>query len=111
MYLFFLVIIVTIACPVSRDKLVLCFSQLVDLNQDSIITATEIDFFLDHQQCIDSNIAHHISGQMVINTCDMNKDGILSIADWTRIDACIQTQHNIDYMCTICVSCGWKPFK
>lgn len=86
-------------CPVPRDKLLECFKQLVDYNHDNAITAAEIDLFLGT-----TTMHPHLTGAMILNMCDLTKDGVLTIADWTPPNACLRAPEKINLMCKLCES-------
>lgn len=95
-------------CPEPRDNLIQCFRTLLDTNKDSIITVSEIDHFLSTQTCINENIAKHITGTIIMNTCDLNRDGQLTLSDWTMQNACVSTDQRVDMICVLCERCGWE---
>lgn len=100
--------VTTPSCPTSRDNLVSCFRELLDLNHDSTIDAAEIDTFLHAQTCIDSKVTSKLSGSILIRLCDANADGVLTLADWTASDGCITETKRVNMFCEICLRCGWS---
>jgi hypothetical protein len=98
-------------CPEPRDNLIQCFRDLIDLNKDSTITIAELDHFLANQNCINKKITSHITGTHIMNTCDFNHDGILTLSDWTATNACVSTPHRIEMVCVLCERCGWEGKK
>lgn len=86
-------------CPVERDKLLECFERLVDYNHDNAITASEIDSFL-----LNTPMNQRLTGTMILKMCDINKDGVLTIADWTPPEACLRSPEKINLMCKLCES-------
>lgn len=86
-------------CPVERDKLLECFERLVDYNHDNAITASEIDTFLET-----TTMYRYLSGAKVLKMCDVTNDGVLTTADWTPPNACLQSPENINLMCKLCES-------
>lgn len=114
MLIFLLVGIVlgmTPECPVPRDTLIQCFRKLLDKNRDSIITVAEIDNYLATQTCIPRTVSDHLSGTILMNTCDLNRDGALTLADWTPSNACVTNPKRIEMICHLCVKCGWDEMK
>lgn len=84
-----------------REGLLSCFSDVVDTNKDGTLSGSEISAFL---------LANDIPGEPVLmRLCDLNKDGSLSMSDWTLPGACAQTQPIITRACYICVKAGWTP--
>lgn len=98
-------------CPEPRDNLIQCFRDLLDLNKDSTITIAELDYFLANQNCINKKITNHITGTMIMNTCDFNHDNVLTLSDWTVTNACVSTPHRIEMVCLFCERCGWEGKK
>ena len=98
-------------CPEPRDNLIQCFRELLDTNKDSAITIAEIDNFLLKQTCINKKIVEHISGTLIMNTCDFNHDNLLTLADWTATNACVSTDHRVEMICILCERCGWEGKK
>lgn len=110
--LLLLLLIVINACPVPRSVLISCFRNLLDKDHNNIITEYELDKFLESEKaytCLPANLVNELAGKTIINTCDMNNDGQLSIYDWSvHHNSCINTKERIELICNICVQCGWK---
>ena len=81
-------------CLGSRDLLIRCFQQLIDTNRDNILTIRELDEFLSNRagECgVPAGVLAHLSGKLILNTCDLNGDGRLSMIDWSQQHACLTT--------------------
>lgn len=100
---------------VTRDSLVQCLEQLVDADHDGNVTAVEIDAFFANQtalgtgSCLPWNMTTYtaqINGTIIVQQCDTNQDGGLTAAADT---SCLQTPMARDYLCRLCVRCGWTP--
>jgi len=111
--MFFLLILLSFAlsCQIKhRDDYLSCFSEKFDLNHDSIITQNEIDTVLN------TTIYPLTYGSNVIANCDMNNDGVLTVAgDWNNQTSCLKNYMwnlNAFLVCDICVSLNWTiPVK
>lgn len=108
---FFLTLTYGTMCPTARDNLLQCFRELLDTNKDSTITVGEIDSFLATQTCINKKITDHLSGEILIHTCDINHDGVLTVADWTASNSCVTMPGREDLVCELCKKCGWSGLK
>ncbi len=109
--LIFLFIVISIACPTGRDNLIQCFRSLLDSNKDSTITVSEIDYYLRTQTCLPRSVSEHITGTTIMNTCDLNRDGVLTLADWTPLNACVTKPRTAELICNLCVRCGWNEMN
>lgn len=93
---------------VTSNALVQCVGQLVDANSDGTVTAAEIDaYFTGNQTCLPWNMTTYmeqVNGTVIVQQCDSNSDGVLTAADTT----CLQTPMARNYLCRICVSCGYN---
>lgn len=92
-------------CPETRDTLLKCFKRLMDKNNDNVITVKEIDDFVINSGCIRPRIAREITGQLVMNSCDLDRNGILNLADWSHHNSCIHTTAMIERACEFCEKC------
>ena len=71
----------------TRETLLLCVKRVLDLNNDGKITTDEIKSAFPSfkmpsstpQECAD----------FLINSCDINNDGILDMTDWNSTNACL----------------------
>lgn len=90
-----------------RDHLLPCFRSLLDQNHDSIITRHELDAFIDQKNtCISNyNYYSYISGELIMNTCDLNKDGVLTLSDWDSPRACLVDKYVYNYISRLCGKC------
>lgn len=109
--LIFLFIVTVIACPTSRDNLIQCFRSLLDTNRDSSISVSEIDYYLRTQTCLPKSLSEHITGHLIMNTCDLNGDGVLTLSDWTPFNACVTNPKRVEMICNLCVRCGWNEMN
>jgi hypothetical protein len=99
-------------CPGERDNLLGCFSQLIDGDQDGNITVAELDFAFGNLTCLPTNseFTSLYNSTYVMNVCDVDSDGVLSMADWTADNACLKDNTPaIDYVCRMCYLCGYEP--
>jgi hypothetical protein len=48
---------------------------------------------------------------MIMNTCDFNHDGVLTLLDWTVTNACVSNPNRIEMVCVLCERCGWEGEK
>jgi len=102
------------ACPGDRESLLQCFDQLLDLNHDGNLTVTELDAgFANFTAILPSQTAFtdQYNSTFIMNACDIDQDGILSPADWSHADACLQWAPSVDYICRLCYIAGWVPSK
>ena len=96
---------IAITCPTSRDNLIPCFQQLVDKNNDSMISIAEINSFLMSYTCINNHIYNYMNGARIMQICDLNKDGVLTLSDWTHPNACLMKNPEMTIVCNICKTC------
>ena len=95
-YIFLLLILV----EANRDFLLSCFKKHLDLNKNHVISITELDdFFLKHA---DEPLYRHLNGEMIMNTCDLNGDRRLTIADWDSHNACITSKFALKFVKNLC---------
>jgi Ca2+-binding EF-hand superfamily protein len=96
----------TLSCPETRDALLRCFKRLMDKNNNNVITIEEIDEFIKTSSCLNTiKIQPYITGKMIINTCDINGDGVLSLEDWSHHTSCIASENIIERVCEFCQLC------
>jgi hypothetical protein len=107
----FIAISFAVCPPANRDNLIDCFRKLLDSNRDSIITVSEIDYYLRTQTCLSKVVTDHLSGTIIMNTCDLNRDGQLTLADWTPSNACVTVPKRVEMICNLCERCGWDGMK
>ena len=105
--LFFVLIISTLSCPVSRDQILGCIRQFMDSDGDGVIQIQTIDSLLSKATCLPKEITNMLSGSMILHMCDINKDGSLTMADWTSPDACVRKENHLYYACMLCEGCGY----
>ncbi len=112
MALFFLFVIFAVAVPddilalqscktMSRNLLLECFSSLVDIDHNNVLSVAEIASFLT---------GNNITGSenTLMQLCDTNADGSLDMTDWNAPNACAQSQPFIRRICNICIRAGWS---
>lgn len=107
-FLVFVLIISSLSCPVSRDQILGCIRQLMDSDGDGIIQPQTIDSLLSKATCLPSPITSIMSGAMIMEMCDINRDGSLTMADWTAPNACVTKPNHLYYACTLCQGCGYS---
>lgn len=96
-----LLLFVTVSLATSRHSILNCIKELVDNDSNNIITERELDHFIETNKCIPDHIEPFITGKMVINTCDLNGDHLLTIYDWSFAHNCI----NIEFLTRLCKRC------
>ncbi len=106
MWVIILLLSYAFACPVARDKLISCIETRIDLNNDKMLTALEFDTFLSSATCINRVLYRYITGQKIMEMCDVNRDGVLTLDDWTSPQGCIRTPENVNLICKLCKNCG-----
>jgi hypothetical protein len=74
----------------------------LDKNNNNVISLDELDEFLKTTKCIDGQ---HFGAKIIMDTCDLNKDGILSIVDWSHHNACIHSNEIMNKACQFCEKC------
>ncbi len=84
-----------------RDLLLGCFSTLVDTDHNNILNMTEISTFLN------------MTGEatVIMQICDTNHDGSLTLDDWNAPDSCVHSQPIISRICRFCERAGWSSKK
>jgi hypothetical protein len=107
-FLLFILIISTISCPVSRDQILGCIRTFMDPDNDGIIQPETIDSLMTKATCLPKSITNMMSGAMVLQMCDINRDGSLTMADWTAPNACVMKPNHLYYACTLCEGCGYQ---
>lgn len=101
MFIFILHFVFVIS--VQRDSLLPCLKKFLDHDKNNIITEREIETFLLHYMPSPLNL--YLSGRMIINTCDLNADGVLTMVDWHHQNACLTKDYQIEYVYqNICVN-------
>lgn len=89
-----------------RNDLLLCFSQLIDINQDQVLNRTEIDNF--NNACCSDWPSHVMSPSDYYEMkCDINHDGILDMSDWNHRHACCKESWCVRQVCAFCYLNGW----
>jgi len=109
----FLVLTCVLSLP-DRDVLLVCFDQLVDTNHDGTITTTELNTIISNTTCFNQgpHFQELVNGTVIMNMCDTNLDGVLTLVDWNHsTKACGRTHTSIKYMYDQCIKCGWNVMK
>lgn len=88
---------------IQRDKLLECFSELVDTNSDSILTPAELTTYFAAQNApFPANMTAR-----VMTSCDMNLDNQLTLDDWTNSTGCCREEVTIKRTCYACFMSRW----
>ena len=97
---------ITHSCPDTRDMLLRCFKRLLDKNNNNAISRGELDEFIKNSQCIPGREWEpYITGKLIIDTCDLDGDGILTLLDWGNHNSCINSKDVVKRMCEFCEYC------
>lgn len=108
-FFIFLLSTLSFSCPVPRDQLLGCLRTLMDKDGDGVVNIPTLDSLLLKATCLPTTITNHLTGTMIMQMCDTNSDGSLTMADWTASNACIQKPNHLYYACMLCQGCGY-PF-
>ncbi len=93
-------------CNNTRAAVLECVEQLLDLDHNGVITPVEVAVALKTSFTF---VPAYLTWQLVMN-CDMNSDGVLTIADWNANPSnitCLPTQNCINIACSVCVQNGF----
>lgn len=93
-----------VICFGSRDLLIRCFQKHLDRNRDNIVDLHEMNDFLLHktQGLLPKELIPHLTGTLIMNTCDLNKDNLLSMIDWSQRHACIKKKKYVAFFRDLC---------
>jgi len=100
-------------CPAGESDVLDCIDTFLDANHDGTLTVSEIGDGLAALVNV-TEIASQINASMVINGCDFNGDGVLTMDDWNapvRISnsTCLSSGAWCGVFCYICSQNGWSP--
>lgn len=97
---------------VTRNDLLGCFTQLVDLDSNGNITSTEITTFLAaNVACLPNGttFSQNVNASSIMRLCDVNSDGNLTqTPDWDSAGSCLRNRFTQKYICNLCFQCGWQ---
>ena len=108
LHFIFLLLIITITngCPDTRDMLLKCVKRLFDKNNNNAIGKKELDTFIRTSKCIPGeDWEPFITGELIMNTCDIDKDGTLTLLDWGHHNSCIYSKDVVKRLCEFCEYC------
>jgi hypothetical protein len=108
LFFIFLLSTLSFSCPVPRDQLLGCLRALMDKDGDGVVDQATLDSLLLKATCLPKTITDHLSGPVIMQMCDTNKDGSLTMADWTSANGCIQKPNHLYYACMLCQGCGYQ---
>lgn len=91
------------ATTCNRDRILACAFQYVDSDANGVINATEINSFMVRQPC--GLITTIVSGESFMTSCDRNKDGVFTVADYDAPLTCFQSNSIRQTVCRHCDKC------
>ena len=93
-------------CNNTRPAVLECIQQLLDLDHNGIITPVDVAVALATRFTF---VPEWLTWQLIMR-CDMNEDGVLTIADWNANPSnitCLPTQNCVNIACSVCVQNGF----
>jgi hypothetical protein len=100
-------------CPTTHTKLMYCFRDLIDLDNDGFLTVSELRHFLEQGEgktCVNSDARFRAqwSPEAIMYKCDLDFDNKLSLTDWYNPNGCVRDYATRNYICRLCYECGWN---
>lgn len=89
------------------ERIATCATTYLDLDQDSMISAGEINTFVVYQPC--GPLALTAMGETVMEFCDRNKDGYMSQVDLEATPFNCLTMPVKTQLCKVCDQCDANP--
>ncbi len=77
----------------------------VDFNKDWRISAAELNFFMLHRPC--GPPPFHIIAEHVVEACDTDGDGFLSVVDYGAVNGCMSIQGVEVLLCQMIRRCKY----
>lgn len=85
-----------------REVLLSCFEHF-DSDHNNELSASEIQNILNI-----ANVSYPgMTGQALLELCDIDYNGILNSNDWNKIRSCCRDEIKITYTCNVCIHAGW----
>jgi hypothetical protein len=111
--------------PATRDSLLPCILRAMDFDGDETITTQEIGYFLESQytgvysgptpvappleRCIpqlgNAFPLEFRNGTSIMNLCDADFSGNLTLVDWVHPNSCIGSRARQTALCKMCTHC------
>ena len=94
-------------CPGTRDSLLPCFNNLIDLDNDGKITTAELDTMYVSNAAMLSKYQGRYSSSEIMRRCDTDSNGWLDIVDWNSNKSCLLSENDKerDFVCRLCYMC------
>lgn len=92
--LFCVLLAAVLAVP--RDSLLPCLQLKLDPNSDGTVTLSELG------AAIPSRYASRYSAESLMHLCDVNKDGVLTMADWNTNTSCLISPKVVNFVHKLC---------
>ena len=96
--LFLVFLASTAACP-DRTATMTCFYEKADASRDGRITTSELTSAIDSRLSWFMRGAFHVFGGIgrIMDDCDENKDGILTLDESLHMDTCMDSCFKINH--------------
>lgn len=87
---------------IDRDILLSCFEHF-DSDNNNELSASELQNILN----LANLVYPEMTGQSLLELCDMDYNGILNIIDWNKPRACCRDEFKKMWTCNTCIKAGW----
>ena len=92
------------SCDNSREAIVQCASELIDINHDNRLTIGEIEYALSNMVGLPGPNVN----VTLFMKCDMDDDGVLTMDDWNHPNStCLPTYNCLLIACLVCTRNGF----
>ena len=94
----------TLAATCTREEILGCFSQYMDMDGDGYLNVTEVNHFMLYDPC--ESRPPLVVGESFISMCDKNGDGLLSVEDYDHANSCMNILGLARVVCDECKTCN-----